>query len=314
MLEQLLDILICPACLPEEHPLSAKVTKIRGEDILEGDLLCPTCGASYPIRQGLADLIPPGAPVPPAQARYDEWRVVASYLWSHYADLWEDQQSSAAYARWADFLPDHHAKQDTASGSRPGLDTGCAVGRFTFELAARYGFAIGVDLSRTFIATARNLAWQGRLAFEAPEEGLLRTHFAAELPLDLLENSVEFVTADVQALPFRASSFAAVASLNIVDKLPRPLDHLRQCQRVCAAPGNLLCSDPFSWSEEIVPPEAWLGGTETVGTALENIPRLLGQVPGWRAKEGEPVWWTIRDHANRYERIRSQVVIAERNP
>ena len=346
MLERLLDLLVCPACLPEEHPLSATVATAEGEDILEGALRCPSCGGRYPIRQGLAELVPLGAFVPEAQARYDQWRVVAAYLWSHFADLWGDPHSTGAYARWAEHLTGpgqgngpgdgsgsglgakletHHdtyleavtgAGHGPAAGpdGKPGLDAGCAVGRFTFELAARCGFAVGVDLSRPFVSTARTLARQGRLAFEAPREGLLRTPFTVELPARLRENPVEFITADAQALPFRADSFAQVASLNIVDKLPRPLDHLRQCQRVCAQPGLLLVSDPFSWSEEIAPPEAWLGGTEALGAALDNIPRLLGQLPGWSAQAGEPVWWTIRDHANRFERIASQVILARRTP
>lgn len=304
MLERLLDMIVCPACLPEEHSLSARADKADGEDILEGELRCPNCRAVYPINEGLAELVPPGAAAPPVQARYDQWRVVASYLWSHFADLWEDPQSTAAYAHWAASLP------GTPPG--PGLDAGCAVGRFTLELAARCGFAVGVDLSRSFAATARRLAGRGSMEFEAPREGLLRTRFSFELPDRLRRNPVEFLVADAQVLPFRRSSFALSASLNIVDKVPRPLEHLRQCQRVCAPGAALLVSDPFSWSEEVAPPRSWLGGTEESGPALENIAGLLGKAPGWRASPGNPVWWTIRDHANRFERIQSQVVLAQR--
>jgi uncharacterized protein YbaR (Trm112 family) len=314
MLERLLDILACPACLPEEHQLSIRVDHATGEDILEGELRCRACGAAYPIRQGLAELLPPDSPVPPVQARYDQKRVVASYLWSHFADLWGDPQATGAYCRWAEMAPvrDANRKNDAGSDQGIGLDAGCSVGRFTLELAARTGFAVGVDLSRSFTSLARTLAREGRTTFEAPREGLLLERFTIELPERLRANPVEFITADAQALPFRRSCFAVTASLNIVDKIPRPLDHLRECQRVCAAPSGFLVSDPFSWSPEVAQPAAWLGGTEEAGPALENVVRLLGQEPGWRARLGEPVWWTIRDHANRYELIRSQSVLAER--
>ena len=304
MLEQLLDLLICPACLPEERPLRANLKQVEAKDILEGELLCPMCGAIYPIREGLAELVPPGAEVPAAQARYEQWRVLASYLWSHYADFTGDPEASEAYLKWAEFI--------APELPLPGLDTGCAVGRMSFELAARCGFAVGLDLSRSFVLAARKLAAKGELSFDAPKEGLLRQRFAIALPERLRENPVEFVLADAQALPFKSSSFAVVASLNLVDKLPRPLTHLRESQRACAAPGSLVFSDPFSWSEEITSPENWLGGTPESGPGLENVPRLLAQIPGWEARAAGPVSWRIRDHVNRFEHIRSQAILAKR--
>jgi SAM-dependent methyltransferase len=305
MLEKLLDILVCPACLPGERPLTLEAAKAQDGDILEGRLVCPACGAGYLIEGGLAELLPPGSAKPPAQAKYDQWRTLGAYLWSHYSDLWNDPEASQAYGQWFKAL-----ELDGVRGL--GLDAGCAVGRFTLEMAAELGFAVGVDLSRTFAATARLLARQGSLAFEAPGEGQLPVSYRVELPRRLTGLSVEFVLADAQALPFRQESFAAVATLNIVDKLPRPLEHLRQCQRVCARPGRLLFSDPFSWSESVAQPGDWLGGTKEKGPGLANVAGILGQNPGWRAEVKEPVWWTIRDHPNRFERMRAQVVLARR--
>ncbi len=301
---RLLDLLTCPACLPREEPLVVRSARQRGDDILDGELACPACNACYAIAGGLADLVPAQVSVPEAQVRYDLDRLAASYLWSHFADLWDDPEATSAYATWA------RAVGDPAPG--PGLDAGCAVGRFTLELASRTGFAVGVDLSRPFVALARKIAAEGGLTFAAPLEGLLTTTFSFVLPPRLRHVAVEFVRADALALPFRRECFSVVGSLNVVDKLPQPLAHLRQCQRVCAAPGRLVVSDPFSWSEEVARPEDWLGGTEAAGPGLGHIIGLLGQTPGWRAGPAGATWWAIRDHANRFERIRSHIIVADK--
>lgn len=302
MLTRLLDILVCPHCLPQERLLSALIRQEEDGEIIEGEFVCAECGARYPVSEGLADLSPPGAAPVAAQARYDEEGAAAAYLWSHYADLWGDPEAAEAYARWGGLL-------DAAPGTSA-LDAGCATGRLTLEAAVACGFAVGVDLSRPFIKAARRLARTGRLALRLPIEGRLAEERLIELPERLRSARAEFLLADAQALPFRRGSFGAVASCNIVDKVPRPLDHLRQCQRVCASPGRLLVCDPFSWSEEVAALELWLGGTAETGRAIETIPRLLEEIPGWRAAAKAPVPWTIRHHANRFERIFSQTILA----
>jgi uncharacterized protein YbaR (Trm112 family) len=57
----LLDLLICPACLPDERGLNETINTAAGEDILDGELQCPRCGRVYRIRDGIADLDPNGS-------------------------------------------------------------------------------------------------------------------------------------------------------------------------------------------------------------------------------------------------------------
>jgi len=64
MNKRLLEILICPRCLPDEIQLAEKITDIKGNDIINGELRCPGCGKIYFIENGIADL----APNPPTQA------------------------------------------------------------------------------------------------------------------------------------------------------------------------------------------------------------------------------------------------------
>lgn len=58
MRPDLADILACPA---DKAPLALSVER-AGDDgeALDGALACASCGASYPIRDGVPNLLPPG--------------------------------------------------------------------------------------------------------------------------------------------------------------------------------------------------------------------------------------------------------------
>lgn len=57
MKKKLMDILACPVC--KYHPLELKVTKEDDKEILEGEIRCPKCDLSYPIEDGIPNMLPP---------------------------------------------------------------------------------------------------------------------------------------------------------------------------------------------------------------------------------------------------------------
>ena len=309
----LLDFLICPACLPEEEKLQCRVSKEDSGDILAGSLQCGHCGARFPIRDGIAVFLPePDRDEREATSRYENPSVISSYLWSHYGDLSGDEDATAAYRKWAGLMRE---------GSGLSLDAGCAAGRFTFEMSERFDFAVGIDNSPSFIRPARRFMTEGSMAFSISEEGRLAEPRTIYLPEAWKRSNVEFLVADAQAAPFRKGVFSCVSSLNLIDKLPLPLVHLREMNRVSKKQGGqFLFSDPFSWSEEITPEENWLGGTEDgpySGRGMDNILSLLkgdagGLKPPWRIEEQGHVWWKIRNHRNHFELIRSCFIKAGR--
>ncbi len=63
MRRDLLEILRCPVCRGELRLTEADP---RSEEVLNGRLDCPRCAQSYPIRDGIPDLLPP-EPVPPTR-------------------------------------------------------------------------------------------------------------------------------------------------------------------------------------------------------------------------------------------------------
>lgn len=312
MKKQLLNLLICPCCLPREQALVAEIVQEQNGDIETAILMCQHCDARFPVTDGVA-LLDPYATDNDRQANtYATGEAVSSYLWSQYGDLLEDDQASEAYATWARMM---HPQAGV------GLDAGGAVGRFVFEMSERCDFTIGIDTSAAFIRAARQLMRERSLTFALREEGLLSREATIRLPDTWRSERVEFLVANALALPFRRNAINLFASLNLVDKVSAPLEHLREMNRVTRDhDAQFLLSDPFSWTIEVAPSEAWLGGTgegRFSGRGQANIARLLADpegelAPVWQVDETGSVWWKIRTHANHYELIRSCFVLARR--
>ena len=267
---------------------------------------------AYPVEDGVAYIHPDAQTTRSSGSKYELSAVVSSYLWSHYSDLMGDAEATIAYAEWAALMV-----PDTGYC----LDMGAAVGRFTFEMGRKFDYAVGIDNSEAFIKTAREIMKNGGKAFELPEEGMITKHVKLSIPPDWPVENVEFIVADAMCPPFASAAFAAASSLNMVDKLPRPLVHLQAANSlVRTGKGQFLLSDPFSWSTDSAPPENWLGGNPEgpfAGRGLDNITAVLrgdreGLETHWRIDAHGQVWWKIRTHRNHFELIRSCYVKAVR--
>ncbi|MDD2899176.1 MAG: methyltransferase domain-containing protein [Desulfuromonadaceae bacterium] len=309
----LLPHLICPACLPAEIPLKIDRSREDRGDIVSGKLSCEKCRRIFPIREGIAFLlIDPDSYRGGGQSRYDDTEMVNRYLWSHYADLAGVLSTGEANSAWAECL---------AETATTALDTGCAVGRLTFEMGSRGRWAVGCDLSLNFVRMARLLATERRCTFSLPLEGNLRESFSFELPEHLCSDTVEFVVANAQALPFARETFQQTASVNLLDRVSYPLAHLYEMNRVAHKAGaSFLFADPFSWSAVSTPEDKWLGGTATGpyrGRGLDNVRSLLqGKdriiAPVWNIIRETRISWAMRTHTNHTEIITSEVLVSTR--
>jgi uncharacterized protein YbaR (Trm112 family) len=303
----LLDILVCPVCLPDEVRLDSSICEDRSGDIITADLSCRRCRSVYPVREGIGCFSSGHG-----DRVYEDPKTLSAYLWSHYADVLQDPEGTDAYVRWAQHLG--------TSGSLA-LDAGSAVGRLAFEVSAWVDCVVGIDLSRPFIAAARALAQARSLEFPLFLEGNLFSRQTIRVQPTWRPERVEFIVADVLAPPFAGKMFSQLASLNVIDKVSDPLEHLRQCNRLAGTRGaRVLIADPFSWSTDSAPEQAWLGGTAQgpyAGRGADTLRRLLegaGGVfdPQMTIVARGDAWWKIRHHANRFELIRSQYLAAER--
>jgi len=305
MQRRLLDLLICPRCLPAEKPLRATQCELCDAEVISAALVCPSCRAGYPVQDGMASLLA----APRAGDAYATPQRLATYLWCHYADLEDDPDSHRTFAAWAGML---------AGTGGLLLDAGCAVGRLSFELGRQAELVIGVDLSAGFVRAARTLAREGRLDYAPVSEGELTESRQVKLPADFPRERVEFVQADAQALPFPISLFTASCSLNLLDRVPAPRRHLTELNRVTRSAGaSLLLADPWSWAESPAAPTAWLGGRlagDNAGTSRANLQRWLEHEchPPWQVTAAGCLEWRLRNHRNHFELIRSDYLLSRR--
>ena len=58
MKKSLMNILACPMC--KSSPLELRVTKENEREVVSGTILCKKCGLSYPIEDGIPNMLPQG--------------------------------------------------------------------------------------------------------------------------------------------------------------------------------------------------------------------------------------------------------------
>jgi SAM-dependent methyltransferase len=309
----MLNQLICPQCLPAQLALSADIREARAEDIVTGELTCPACGGRYPIQEGIAVVLPEQTRDGlDDQKGYNAPGMLSAYLWSHFGDLFDEPQATDAYRIWSTGF--------NKSGGNA-LDVGCAVGRLSFELTRSHHRVIGVDTSIAFIRKAREILSRRRLDFDLIVEGHLSEPRSCDFSPDYDFSRVEFIVADALALPFRRGDFATVAAINLLEKVPDPLKHLMEVNRVMGEHGStFLFSDPFSWDEAVSPPELWLSGNGNAQYSprgIDTIRRLFSgeygifSPPLTITADGN-VAWKIRKTENLWEHITSQYLLGTR--
>jgi uncharacterized protein len=57
MKKDLMDILCCPVC---KGDLTLTIKKEEDGEIIDGSLYCARCNETYPIEDGIPNLLPPG--------------------------------------------------------------------------------------------------------------------------------------------------------------------------------------------------------------------------------------------------------------
>ncbi|HEX8097877.1 MAG TPA: methyltransferase domain-containing protein [Pyrinomonadaceae bacterium] len=181
MKQRLLQYLACPSCGGRIEFLSA--AKAEGEEVLEGDLTCASCGRHFPVVRGVPRFAELDRIEPDKQATAANF----GWQWRHFTQ--EDERYAEQFLGWiAPVGPEFFEGKLVLEG-------GCGKGRHT-KLAARWGAreVIGVDLSAA-----------------------VESAFAATRHLE----NAHVIQADIYRLPLRPV-FDYAFSVGVLHHLPDP--------------------------------------------------------------------------------------------
>ncbi|QTA85784.1 class I SAM-dependent methyltransferase [Desulfonema magnum] len=313
MKKWLKEKLSCPECLNNQAPLDLDIKEELSDDVMEGELRCTACGRCYPINKGVAVILPEKSmSLMSDKSGYNSQSMLSSYLWSHFSELFNDPDATDAYKVWSSYF------RETDGYA---LDIGCSVGRLSFELSKTHSHVIGIDSSVSFVTKARELLNQKRLDFDLIIEGFITEKRSCDFDASWNYDRIDFIVADALALPFPKSSFSTVTSINILEKVPSPIRHLADMNRVLNEENSMLVfSDPFSWDETVSASELWLGGTphgKYKGRGIDNISKIFSGEEGifdppLEIADKGNVSWKIRKTENLWEHINSQFIVGTR--
>lgn len=303
--------------------------------VLEGILTCadPACMAEYPILDGVPVIVPDvrgfvARNAPAILARTDLSETLESLVGdccgpASEFDLRRQHLSSYAFDHYGDLDPEEAPDGPAPPGSvlgllreglkrigefpgGPILDAGCAAGRTSFELAASSDdLVLGVDLNFDMLRTAARVLREGAVRYPRRRVGMVydRREFSVRFPA---ADRVDFWACDATAFPTASCTFGLAVSLNLLDCVGSPADHLREIGRVLAPGGRAILTTPYDWSPNATPVEAWIGGhsqrSETGGAPEAVLRRLLAgsgdfpELEGLRLVFESVAPWSVRVH------------------
>lgn len=179
-----LDVFVCPACrtLPAAQRLRLSADAIDGAEILEGSLLCETCGRTYRITGGVPRFVDDGSY---ARSFGAQWNWFPTTQLDSATGSSRSEDALRATTGWAD---------DVYRGRRL-LDAGVGAGRYAERAAEKGAEVFGIDLTRAVDAAYRNV---GR------------------------RPNVNLAQADIFAPPFREGTFDLAYSIGVLHHTPDP--------------------------------------------------------------------------------------------
>ena len=299
---------ICPVCLlsgrPEARLRILHVERGDANRIVEGALSCAACQFEYPIFDGIPlimanvrdvvrdqlpallqrdDLTPYAASLladcagPDSTYERDRYRIGA-YAHAH----WADAPHGAGELSHAAF-----ALAPAPTSSSIWLDIGCSLGRSTVELVrAGAGLVAALDLNLGMLRAFANLLATGTVRYDLRRVGVVydRREITIELPANIQER-IAIWACDATALPFAEGTAQGALSLNLIDCMAYPINHLSEVARVLTSGGHAVLASPFDWSSVATPFESWIGGHSQRGplggSSQAELERILGpQDPG----------------------------------
>lgn len=333
-----------------ESPLViSRVLREDATDILEGILQCSHlgCQREYPIFDGIPLLVPTlrayvsqnifpilrrtdisdvmesilGDCCGPGSALDQTRQHLSSYAWGHYSDQ-DPLEPKGPKLSLLDLL-ELGLTLAGPLGQGPILDAGCSVGRSSFELAERHErLVLGIDMSFSMLQLASRALRTGHVRYPRRRVGLVYDErvFPVHIPRPDL---VDFWVCDAQAPPFPHGAFSLATSLNLLDCVSSPHEHLVALGQALVPGGRAIICTPYDWSPGATPIEGWIGGHSQRGpqggdsaTALRALltpnahPSSIEQLE--LIADAGALPWRVRLHDRSTVEYATHLVVAEK--
>ena len=229
---------------------------------------------------------------------YETDLLLNQYLLFHYGTA-EDQLPYSFGPRDALFYPSRCVTDFLPGIGRisRALDLGCAVGRSTFELARWAGEVIGIDFSSQFIAAAQAMQETGEVQIRIVEEGERSTVLTRRLDPHIDRSKCRFFVGDALQISPELGSFDLILAANLIDRVPRPVDLLREIKRLVRSDGHVILASPYTWLAEFTPSKNWLADASV--STLSRIQEVLE--PDLTLVAVKDLPFLIREHARKFQ-------------
>lgn len=182
------------------------------------------------------------------------------------------------------------------------LDIGCSVGRVSFELTKTFDKIVGIDYSSMFINAANQLKENKSISYEKRIEGNIKEKKTFELQ-NIDTSKVEFYEGDACNLDKQHSGYDMIIAINLLDRLHTPIAFLDDIADRLNKDGIFIVASPFTWMQEYVKEENWLGGKIVNNEPLYSIDNLKNILNKDFELLEEPfdVEFVIQEHIRKYQ-------------
>ncbi len=230
---------------------------------------------------------------------YEKDEIISQYCEFHYGDEYFNTQNFLT--KVADISNKYAINKGRV------LDIGCSVGRASFELSKSFESVTGIDFSARFINVAQSFKDNGVLRFEQKIEGDITNPKEITLQNLGLQKSVlkklEFWQGDACNLKPHFKNYDLIIAINLLDRLYDAELFLRDMAKRLNDDGIFIVGSPFTWSEEYVKKENWLGGKVENGKRIYSQDTLFDILHDEFELVEEPfdVEFVIQEHVRKYQ-------------
>ncbi|NIJ19307.1 SAM-dependent methyltransferase [Sphingomonas naasensis] len=183
-------------------------TNETADDVETGTLRCKECAATYPLTGGVARFVPA-----------ENYAHNFGVQWNMFSKTQLDSHSGHPISE--NRFDQYTGWREADLADRLVLDAGCGAGRFAEVALKRGARVIAIDFSHAIDAARANLRDKG---------------------------DIDFIQADINALPFAPNTFPLAYCLGVIQHTPDPAISFRKLADI-VAPGGRLAVDvyPAGW-------------------------------------------------------------------